>query len=80
MPAPFMYRLVDEIKVRRSNGVFWTLTFAPILPHSGTVGGLPRDLVVTIPDSRHDALAGHAPNFTREEIDAMAAPHPPSRP
>jgi hypothetical protein len=73
MSAQFMYRLVDEIPVRRSKGVFWTLTFRPILPHSGATVGPPRDLVVTVTDARHDALADHGPNYTGEEIEEIEA-------
>jgi hypothetical protein len=58
MSAQSMYRLVDEIAVRRANGVFWTLTFRPILPHSGAAVGPPRDLVVTVTDAGHDVPSG----------------------
>ena len=74
MAGPFLYRLVDTIQVRRSNGIFWTLTFRPILPHSSATVGPPRDLVVTITDANHDRLQTHGPNYGREEIEAMAAP------
>jgi hypothetical protein len=72
--SPTMYRLVDAIRVKRPSGIYWTLTFAPILPLTGSRDESPRQLVVTVPDSRHATLEGHAPSFTREEIAAMESP------
>lgn len=71
-----MYRLTDSIRVKRPNGVFWTLTFEPILPQSSPDLDA-RLLVVTVTDARHEALSGHGPNFTRDEILGMEYPRSP---
>ena len=65
-----MYRLTDAIPVNRSRGVVWTLTFAPILPHSDRSLEA-RHIVVTVSESRYEALREHGPNFTRDEIATM---------
>ena len=74
MSEPLLYRLVDAIRVRRANGIFWTLTFRPILPHSSATVGPPRDLVITVTDARYRRLETHGPNYGRDEIEAMVAP------
>ena len=70
-----MYRLKDAIRVKRATAVYWTLTFEPRLPRSGPELDT-RHLIVTVLESRYEAMKDHGPNFTREEIDAMgnAAP------
>ena len=73
-----MYRLTDAFPVKRAKGVFWTLTFTPIQARTARETGA-RVLVVTVTDSRHDALEGHGPNFTHEEILAMEHTDPASR-
>ena len=65
-----MYRLADAIPVKRSGGIVWTLTFAPVLPHSDLSLDA-RHIVVTVSDSRYKALREHGPNFTRDEIATM---------
>ena len=69
-----VYRVYDEIRVKRANGVFWTLTFTPVLPHSGATVGPPRHRVVTVTEACHERLKDHGPNYAEEEIDRMGAP------
>lgn len=73
---PIMYRLTDALRVQRVKGVFWTLTFAPILPRSAPDLDA-RLLIVTVTDARYERLADHGPNFTRGEVEAMEHPRSP---
>lgn len=73
MSELLLYRLDEVIRVKRSNGIFWTLTFRPISPHVGATVGPPRDLVVTVTDACYGGL-NHGRRYSRDEIRAMEAP------
>ena len=68
-----LYRLSFAKPEERPEGIFWTLTFAPILPASGpeTAGG---DLIVTVKDATYQAFTSHETMARREEIEAMHTP------
>jgi hypothetical protein len=76
--VPVKYRLSDSFEVKRWGSVYWTLTFVPY--RRGAPGReSSRHLVVTIPDDRYQALRGHGPVYTADEIEAMETPTAPRR-
>ena len=67
-----LYRLSFAKPEERPEGTFWTLTFAPMAPASGSETD--GDLVVTVKDATYQAFTSHETRARREEIEGMHTP------
>ena len=68
-----LYRLSFAIEEERPEGIFWSLTFAPIPPASGPETA-EEQLIVTVTDATYQAFKSQETMFPREEIEGMQTP------